>query len=449
MSNYNMETIEKFDKLLKNHDFDALKNVIVNEFSDGLDVNFVDNILRVESISESLSIEKQIEIMKILKDNNAFQTLKARGICIQLSARYGRADLLEIIAESNLDLGLKQSMDVLDLPIVEVRKSKFINEEARKSTIAVLEKYGCKKPHRFNKTKEEIQAIKKANELNKTKDKENQAWHIELDSPSKKKLAKWLASEGQCQIEGEKLLFLPKEIQQLKELLSGYLESMIKEQSTETIGALFNLKLRAGRELVSRLEFIEKTYRRFDLWDKIYLKEQRFPSKGSREVFVFVMEGGDWMNDMACPVCGKNPLDKPCEHTVYVTANECGLIYVAEQYQPQLFLLAEYLLRGKGELEDGESLRMDNFPSEIIPELYDDLEIEDVAYYEGYGVPPSDLFVFAAFVARGSQLPHIHWDPYNRERKKWLQEKIRLGEDDFRKNWKQRLDPPSTGIDDT
>jgi len=147
MSNYNIESIKKFDKLMKNHKFDELKDIILNEFSNGLESNFVDNILRVESISESISIEKQIEIMNILKDNNAFQNLRERGICIQLSARYGRADFLEIIAEANLDLDLRGGIGLLELPIVEAHKSKFINdEEMRKSTIAVLEKYGCKMP---------------------------------------------------------------------------------------------------------------------------------------------------------------------------------------------------------------------------------------------------------------------------------------------------------------
>jgi len=104
------------------------------------------------------------------------------------------------------------------------------------------------------------------------------------------------------------------------------------------------------------------------------------------------------MTDPTCLVCSREALDEPCEHTVYVAANECGLIYVAEEYREHLFAVAEGLLRKQGELEKDESLSMDYFPCEIIPELANHLEIENIVYKEEYATPPSGLAVYAAFI---------------------------------------------------
>jgi len=106
------------------------------------------------------------------------------------------------------------------------------------------------------------------------------------------------------------------------------------------------------------------------------------------------------MTDLMCPVCSREAFDKPCEHTVYVAASECGLIYVAEAYRAYLFAVSERLLMAQGKLEEVESLSlgMDYFPCEIIPELADHLEIENVVYKEEYAMPPSGLVVYAAFI---------------------------------------------------
>jgi len=104
------------------------------------------------------------------------------------------------------------------------------------------------------------------------------------------------------------------------------------------------------------------------------------------------------MTKLTCPACGSEAFDEPCEHTVYVAANECGLIYVAEEYREHLFAVAERLLRKQGELEKDESLSMDYFLCEIIPELADYLEIENIVYKEEYAIPPSGLAVYAAFI---------------------------------------------------
>jgi len=104
------------------------------------------------------------------------------------------------------------------------------------------------------------------------------------------------------------------------------------------------------------------------------------------------------MTDLTCPVCGREAFDEPCEHAVYVAANECGLIYVAEEYRKHLFTVGEELLRKQGELEKDESLSMDDFPYEIIPELADHLKIENIVYKEEYAMPPSGLAVYTAFI---------------------------------------------------
>lgn len=87
-----------------------------------------------------------------------------------------------------------------------------------------------------------------------------------------------------------------------------------------------------------------------------------------------------------------------CEHTVFLAANEGGLIHLAEPYREQFMGVAERLLREKGELEDGESLSMDYFPCEIIPDLSEHLEIEGIVFKEEYAMPPSGLAMYAAFV---------------------------------------------------
>jgi len=99
-----------------------------------------------------------------------------------------------------------------------------------------------------------------------------------------------------------------------------------------------------------------------------------------------------------CPICGSDPFNEPCEHTVYVAANECGLIYVADQYCAQFFAEAELLLRANGGLEDDESLLIEYFPCEIISDLVDRLEIKNIDYREEYATPPSGLVLYAAFV---------------------------------------------------
>ena len=99
-----------------------------------------------------------------------------------------------------------------------------------------------------------------------------------------------------------------------------------------------------------------------------------------------------------CPTCGNEPFDEPCEHTVYVAANECGLIYVADRYRAHFFAEAERLLREKGELEDGEAITMEYFPCEIIPDLVDRLEIKNLDCREEYSTPPSGLVLYAGFV---------------------------------------------------
>jgi len=106
------------------------------------------------------------------------------------------------------------------------------------------------------------------------------------------------------------------------------------------------------------------------------------------------------VSELACPVCGGEPFDDPCEHTVYVAANECGLVYVAEQYREHFFAVAGRLLKEQGELEDDESLGMDYFPCEIIPDLSEHLEIENIVYKSEFGIPPSGLAVYAAFATK-------------------------------------------------
>ncbi|MDQ6970050.1 MAG: hypothetical protein Q9M16_06055 [Mariprofundus sp.] len=104
------------------------------------------------------------------------------------------------------------------------------------------------------------------------------------------------------------------------------------------------------------------------------------------------------MDNVICPVCGCEPFDEPCEHTVYVAANECGLIYIAEQYRSQYETVVEQILKEHGELEEGDSLSDEDFPCDYAGELQDRLKIESIVYETVYGMPPSGLTVYAAFI---------------------------------------------------
>ena len=100
-----------------------------------------------------------------------------------------------------------------------------------------------------------------------------------------------------------------------------------------------------------------------------------------------------------CPFCGTVVGDDVCEHTVFLAMNECGLIHLAEPYRDQFMAVAEKLLRDSGELEDDEPVGEDKyFPTQIIPEMMGELQIDGLEYRDVYGIPPSGLAVYAGFV---------------------------------------------------
>lgn len=99
-----------------------------------------------------------------------------------------------------------------------------------------------------------------------------------------------------------------------------------------------------------------------------------------------------------CPACDCEPFDTLCEHTVYVAANECGLIYVAGKYRSQYEAVAEQILREHGELGEDDSLRDEDFPCDFTDELQDRLKVENIVYEIEYGIPPSGLTLYAAFI---------------------------------------------------
>jgi len=104
------------------------------------------------------------------------------------------------------------------------------------------------------------------------------------------------------------------------------------------------------------------------------------------------------VEDIKCPVCGCELLDEPCEHTVYVATNECGLIYIAEKYRSQYEALAENILKEHGALEEGEPLNSEEFPYEFIDELEERFGNESIVFIREFGIPPCGLEVSAAFV---------------------------------------------------
>lgn len=105
-------------------------------------------------------------------------------------------------------------------------------------------------------------------------------------------------------------------------------------------------------------------------------------------------------NEFQCPVCGAEPFNNPCEHVVYVAANEGGFSYIAKQYRGQLFSVAESILTERGEIEAGEVVSMDSVPYDIIPDLKDKLGIDNIEYLSEYDMPPSGLAVHAAFIVK-------------------------------------------------
>ena len=86
-------------------------------------------------------------------------------------------------------------------------------------------------------------------------------------------------------------------------------------------------------------------------------------------------------------------------HTVFLAVNECGLIHLAEPYREQFMTVAEKLLGDSGELEDGEEVEEGEFfPTHIIPEMLDDLQIYGLEFRCFSGIPPSGLAIYAGFV---------------------------------------------------
>ena len=106
---------------------------------------------------------------------------------------------------------------------------------------------------------------------------------------------------------------------------------------------------------------------------------------------------------VVCPVCSCEPFEEPCEHTVYVAANECGLMYIAEKYRSQYEAVAAEILKEHGELEEGDLLNCEDFPYDFIDELQDRLEIENIVFETKYAIPPSGLVVYAAFVVTSTK----------------------------------------------
>jgi len=105
-------------------------------------------------------------------------------------------------------------------------------------------------------------------------------------------------------------------------------------------------------------------------------------------------------NELQCPTCGCEPFNSPCEHVVYVAANEGGFSYIAKQHRKQLFSVAESILTEKGEVEAGGVMNMDSIPYDIIPDLKGKLDIDNIEYLSEYDMPPSGLAVHAAFVVK-------------------------------------------------
>jgi len=139
-----IEKFKSFEKEVEKEDNkDGIISFIEKSYVVGMEAVFVGMVLKMET---SISINDQIDIMMAFSENEAFQEIRQRGVCIQLSARYGRYDFLEIIAQSNLKLGLKNGVAMLKTPYEEARDSKHIGEEERQKTLDILKKHGARGP---------------------------------------------------------------------------------------------------------------------------------------------------------------------------------------------------------------------------------------------------------------------------------------------------------------
>ena len=106
------------------------------------------------------------------------------------------------------------------------------------------------------------------------------------------------------------------------------------------------------------------------------------------------------MDVLICPVCECEVFDKPCEHTVYLATNECGVIYVANSYREQFFQAVEAVLKAHGELDANQVLDESEFPFEYKDEFERFFQPEGIVHDIGFAQPPSGLTIFTGFIDR-------------------------------------------------
>jgi len=99
-----------------------------------------------------------------------------------------------------------------------------------------------------------------------------------------------------------------------------------------------------------------------------------------------------------CLFCGVEAGDDVCEHTVFLAMNDGGVLHLAEPYRDHFMSVAEKLLRDAGELEDDGVEEGEFFPTHIIPDMLEALQIDGLEYRDVYGIPPSGLAIYAGFV---------------------------------------------------
>ena len=143
---YKTDEIKTFIKNIKDKNLEQMKKTITTNFCDGMDSSFVNLSLKTPNFF--LKRDEQNLFMELIKNNKGFQDYDERSICIQIAARYGRYDFLEIIAESNLEMGLKGKIPLLDFPISEAENSTLASHEDICKTLKILNKYGFSKPNR-------------------------------------------------------------------------------------------------------------------------------------------------------------------------------------------------------------------------------------------------------------------------------------------------------------